>query len=146
MKKLDELQLLKRGNIFKHGLLILGSLILLNSFLENNNIFVLNEKWSASLIVLVTVAICGIEMICFDIYPLTEKRQKLLIYFVGLFGVVSIIVSIFEMLNEQVSFIHNRQITDTGVGILFGGIFISITVAYIVKSYYNTKQKYEDIN
>ena len=146
MKKLDELQLLKRGNVFKHGLLILGGLVLLNSFLANNNIFVINEKWSASLIVLVTVAICGIEMICYDIYPLTEKRQKLFVYFVGLFGIVSIIISIFDMLNEQVSFIHNSQITDTGVGLIFGGIFVSITIAYIVKSYYNSKQKNEDIN
>ncbi len=144
MKKLDELQLLKRGNVFKHGLFILGGLVLFNAFLENNNIFVLNSKWSAQLIVLVTVAICGIEMICYDIYPLTENRQKLLIYFVGLFGIALIIISIFEMLNEQISFIYNRQVTEAGTGILFGCIFISITAAYIIKSKCNTRQREED--
>jgi hypothetical protein len=144
MKKLDELQLLKRGNVFKHGLFILGGLVLLNAYLENNNIFVLNDRWAVPLIVLVTVAACAIEMICYDIYPLTEKRQKLLIYFVGLFGLASIIISVFEMLSGQISFIHNSQVTDEGIGILFGCTFVSITTAYIIKSFYNAKQKDED--
>lgn len=144
MKKLDELQLLKRGNVFKHGLFILGGLTLLNAFLENNNIFVLNEAWSAPLIVLITVAVCSIEMIFYDIYPLTEKRQRYLIYFVGLFGIASIIISVYEILSRQIPFIENRQITDEGIGILFGCIFVSIPVAYIIKSYLNATQKDED--
>jgi hypothetical protein len=141
MKKLDELQLLKRGNVFKHGLFTLGGLILLNTFLENNNIFVLNDKWTTPVIVLFTVAVCGIEMIYYDIYPLVERRQRLLIYFVGLFGIISIIIAVFEMLNGQISFINNRQVSDEGIGILFGIIFISITAAYIIKSYYNNRVK-----
>jgi len=144
MKKLDELQLLKRGNVFKHGLFLLGGLVLLNSFLANSNIILINEKWSSTLMVLVTVAVCGIEMIYYDIYPLTEKRQKFLIYFVGLFGIASIIISIYEMIKGQIPFSSNKQVTDEGIGIIFGCIFVSITVAYIIKSYYNSRENYED--
>ena len=144
MKKLDELQLLRRGNVFKHGLFMLGGLVLLNAYLENSNLFVINERWSAPLIVLFTVAVCGIEMIWYDIYPITEKRQKRLVYFIGLYGIASIFISIVDMVNGEIAFIHNKQVTDEGIGILFGCMFVSIAAAYICKSYYNMKQKFEE--
>lgn len=145
MKKLDELQLLKRGNVFKHGLFLLGGLVLLNSFLTNNDILLINERWSPILMVLITVAACSIELISLDIYPLTQRRQRLLIYFVGLFGMLSIAISIYEMINSKIPFSINKQVTEEGLGIILGCIFISITLTYIIKSYLNTKLNDEDI-
>ncbi|WP_040951391.1 hypothetical protein [Gorillibacterium massiliense] len=144
MKKLDELQMLKRGNVFKHGLFLMGGLTLLNACLENNDIFILPDKWSALFIVLVTIAVCGIEMIIYEIYPLLEKRQKRLIYFIGLFGAASIIVSAIDMVNEHTPFIRNRQVTDTGTGILFGCAFLSIAAAYLTKSKYQERHNEDD--
>ena len=138
---LDELQLVKRGNIFKHGLFVMGGLLLLKTLLENYNIFILNEKWGNLVIILFTIALCSIEMICYDIYPLSEKRQKFMIYFVGLFGFVSIVISIFDMVNENIAFILEKQLSDSAIGIIFGCIFISIFIAYIIKTIYNERHE-----
>lgn len=144
IKNLDELQLLKRGNVFQHGLFAMGGLLLLNAFLTDFNILFFSPRSTMLFIVLFTVTLISIEMICYDIYPLSEMRQKFLIYSLGILGVAEIIICIFDMVTEQADFIINGQISDTGFGIINGCMFISILIAYIIKSLYNKSQKDDD--
>lgn len=79
MKKrghLDELQLLKRGDVFKHGFLSLTGLLLVNALLYSYGIEWTSGKWAELTIILFVIVLCSVEFIYYDIYPLTEKQAK----------------------------------------------------------------------
>jgi hypothetical protein len=147
MKKLghlDELQLLKRGNVFKHGLFSLVGLLLLNALLYSCGIEWASGKWAELSIIMITVAICSIEFICHDIYPLTEKRQKGLIAFCGLFGAAAIIACLYDVVFENVPIVPNGKISESALGIIYGVMFASIFLAYKFKKKYNAKHENDD--
>lgn len=147
MKKinnLDELQLLKRGNIFKHGLFSLFGLLLVNALLYSCGIDWASGKWAELTIILFTVVLCGIEFICYDIYPLTEKRQKFIIYFLGLFGATSIIACIYDLITEKTGIIVNGKITNSALGILYGTMFATVFFAYKIKTKYNSRHENDE--
>lgn len=77
IKHLDELQLLKRGNVFKHGLFFLVGLLLVNNLLFSYGIEWASGKWAELTIILFVVVVCSIEFIYYDIYPLTEKSKNI---------------------------------------------------------------------
>ncbi len=104
MKKrghLDELQLLKRGDVFKHGFLSLTGLLLVNALLYSYGIEWTSGKWAELTIILFVIVLCSVEFIYYDIYPLTEKRQKGGIYFLGLFGLISIAACGYDLAVEK---------------------------------------------
>jgi hypothetical protein len=139
LKNLDELQLIKRGNVFKHCLFtVIGLLMLYVMALELDIVF-MSQRNALVLIILFVVSLFCIEMICCDIYPLSEKRQKFLYFFEGIFGTVIVTVSIYEIVSGEAGFIENEMLTDAGAGVIMGGLFILILLAYIGKSVYNKK-------
>jgi hypothetical protein len=147
MKKLghlDELQLLKRGNVFKHGMFSLAGLLLLNAVLYSCGIEWASVKWAELTIILFTVVLCSIEFICHDIYPLTEKRQKGLIVFCGLFGLAAIIACLYDFVFENVHIISDGKISESALGIIYGVMFISIFLAYVFRKKYNAKHENDD--
>ncbi len=139
LEYLDELQLLKRGNVFKHGLLTLIGLLLFNIGLSVNGFDWAQGKWAELSIILFTVILCSIELIYYDIYPLTENRQKHLINFCGLFGLVSILACLSDFYFENVKIIANGKITDSALGIIYGFMFIAVFVSYKIKVRQNAK-------
>ncbi len=141
VKNLDEFQLLKRGNVFKHGLFTLIGLLLVNTLLYSCGIEWASGKWPELTIILFVVMLCSIEFICYDIYPLTEKRQKLSIYFLGLFGVISIVACSYDFIFQQVGIIADGKITDSALGIIYGVMFIAVFLAYKLKTKNNAKQE-----
>ncbi|HIQ76787.1 MAG TPA: hypothetical protein IAB79_04970 [Candidatus Faecousia excrementipullorum] len=120
IKKLDELQLLKRGNIFKHGMFCLIGLLLLNTLLYSQGIEWASGKWAELTIILFTIVLCSIEFILYDIYPLTENKQKHLIYFLGLFGFVALIACIYDLIVGKSGIVVDGKITETALGIIYG--------------------------
>ena len=146
MKKrgnLDELQLLRRGDVFKHGFLSLTGLLLVNALLYSYGIEWTSGKWAELTIILFVIVLCSVEFIYYDIYPLTEKRQKGGIYFLGLFGLISIAACGYDLAVEKVGIIADGKITASALGILYGilyGImFLSVFFAYKLKTKYNLK-------
>ena len=141
MKKrghLDELQLLKRGDVFKHGFLSLTGLLLVNALLYSYGIEWTSGKWAELTIILFVIVLCSVEFIYYDIYPLTEKRQKGGIYFLGLFGLISIAACGYDLAVEKIGIIADGKITASALGILYGilyGImFLSVFFAYKLKT------------
>ena len=96
IKKLDELQYIKRGNVFKHCLFTTICLLLINIALLEFDIAIASQRSTLVLIVLFVVSLLCIEMIYFEIYPLSEKRQKFLYIFAGLYGLAAIIASVYD--------------------------------------------------
>lgn len=144
IKKLDELQLLKRGNIFKHGLFLLVGLLLANTLLYSYGIEWAAGKWAELTIILFVMVLCSIEFICYDIYPLSEKRQKYGIYFLGLFGIVSIMASVYDLAVEKVGIIADGKITASALGVVYGVMFIAVFLAYKFKKEYNAKHEKDE--
>lgn len=144
IKKLDELQLLKRGNIFKHGMFCLIGLLLLNTLLYSQGIEWASGKWAELTIILFTIVLCSIEFILYDIYPLTENKQKHLIYFLGLFGFVSLIDCIYDLIVGKSGIVVDGKITETALGIIYGLMFISVFVVYKLKKQYNAKHENDE--
>ncbi len=144
IKDLDELQLLKRGNIFKHGLFSLGGLLLINVLLYSFGIEWAQGKWAELTIILFTVALCSIEFICCDIYPLGEKRQKILICLLGLLGLTEIVICVYELINEHLDIITDGKITDSALAVAHGLMFFSIYIAYNLRSNYNKRHENEE--
>lgn len=144
IKKLDELQLLKRGNIFKHGMFCLIGLLLLNTLLYSQGIEWASGKWAELTIILFTIVLCSIEFILYDIYPLTENKQKHLIYFLGLFGFVALIACIYDLIVVKSGIVVDGKITETALGIIYGLMFISVFVVYKLKKQYNAKHENDE--
>ena len=144
IKKLDELQLLKRGNIFKHGMFCLIGLLLLNTALYSQGIEWASGKWAELTIILFTIVLCSIEFIFYDIYPLTENKQKHLIHFLGLFGFGAFIACIYDLAIGKTGIIVDGKITETALGIIYGLMFISVFVMYKLKKRYNDKHEYDE--
>lgn len=144
IKKLDELQLLKRGNIFKHGMFFLIGLLLLNTLLYSQGIEWASGKWAELTIILFTIVLCSIEFILYDIYPLTENKQKHLIYFLGLFGFVALIACIYDLIVGKSGIVVDGKITETALGIIYGLMFISVFVVYKLKKQYNAKHENDE--
>ena len=144
IKKLDELQLLKIGNIFKHGMVCLIGLLLLNTLLYSQGIEWASGKWAELTIILFTIVLCSIEFILYDIYPLTENKQKHLIYFLGLFGFVALIACIYDLIVGKSGIVVDGKITETALGIIYGLMFISVFVVYKLKKQYNAKHENDE--
>ncbi|TDW11820.1 hypothetical protein EDD63_1527 [Breznakia blatticola] len=144
IKHLDELQLLKRGNVFKHGLFSLVGLLLINALLYSCGIEWASGKWAELTIILLVVVLCSIEFIYYDIYPLTERKQKYLIYFSGLFGFVALIACIYDLVIEEVRIVASGKITDGALGIIYGILFMVVFLAYILKIKHNAKHENEE--
>lgn len=138
---LDELQLLKRGNVFKHGLFSLIGLLLVNALLYSCGIKWTEGKWAELTIILFVVILCIIEFICYDIYPLTERKQKNLIYFSGLFGLLAIIFCMYDFIFEYAKIIVNGKITESALGIIYGIMFLSTFIVYKLKTKYNANHE-----
>ncbi|MDH6368115.1 MULTISPECIES: hypothetical protein [unclassified Breznakia] len=144
IKHLDELQLLKRGNVFKHGLFSLVGLLLINALLYSCGIEWASGKWAELTIILLVVVLCSIEFIYYDIYPLTERKQKYLIYFSGLFGFVALIACIYDLVIEEVRIVASGKITDGALGIIYGILFMVVFLTYILKVKHNAKHENEE--
>ncbi len=143
-KILDERQLMIRGNIFKHGLFLLTALLLSNSLLYNLGFEWVAGKWAELTLILLTVVFCSIEFIYFDIYPLTRNIQKIGIFLLGLFGSLSVVSCLYEITTQKTGFVMDGKITNNALGIVYGFMFISLTIAYIIKAYYNKRNNVID--
>ncbi len=143
-RNLDELQLRKRGDIFKHGLFSLMGLLLVNALLYSWGIEWASGKWAELTIILFTVVLCSIEFICYDIYPMLEKRQKLAIYFLGVYGVVSILAGIYDFQTLNTKIIVDGKIVSSALAIVYGIMFITVFLVYIIKSRYNKRHENDE--
>lgn len=142
--ELDERQLIIRGNIFKHGLFIVASLILINSLLFTHLSFQwASDRWAELTIILFTIVVCCVEFICYDIYPLAKNKMKFAIYLMGLVGIVSIVVCAYELIAENSRVLIDGVLNNNILGIFHGCLFLSIPIAHIAKETHNSKHEME---
>ncbi len=138
-KHLDELQLVKRGNVYKRCLFVLVSLLLLNTILYSFGIEWAEGRWPELTIIIFVIVLCHIEFIYYEIYPLSENMQKFLAYFSGIIGIAAIIACVYEAITEKPGIIADGKIVISVLGGVYGLMLTSIFVAYMLKKRLNAR-------
>jgi len=139
IKKLDELQYIKRGNVFGHCLITLIGLLVVNIIMIELGIVFMNQRNMLIFIIIFTVSQFCIEMICYDIFPLSEKRQRFVYIFAGLIGIVFIFISVHSIISGEAGFTENEILSDAGAGIFTGCLMLSIFLSYTIKYLYKKR-------
>ena len=137
IKKLDELQYIKRGNIFKHCLFTIVGLLMIYTAMLEFDIIIASHRNALILIIIFIVSLFCIEMIYYEIYPLSEKRQKFLYLFAGLLGLTIIIAMSYELISGETRFMESQMLSDAGAGIIMGVMFLMIPAAYLIRRVHN---------
>ena len=140
-KKLDELQKIKRGNVFMHCYFATIFLIIANYLMLAFDFAAVSQQNALLLMLLLIVSLFCIEMICYEIYPITEKRQRILYIVIGLYGIFLLALGFIDILSDEASFIEDHMISNAGVGIILGCLMFSILFAYILKSANGKKER-----
>lgn len=141
IKKLDELQLIKRGNIFKHCLFTVIGLLLINVTLLEFDFAIMSQINMLLCIIQFTISLFCIEMIINEIYPIGEKRMRVIYCFFGLMGVTLAILSLCEVIISKKAMFEDGLISNEGIGLLISILNLSIIGAYIGRKLYNKNHK-----
>lgn len=130
---LDERQLLQRGNTLKHGLITMSFLVLLDAFLKDNGIFIVEGVWSSILIVVLVSVLCIHENILRDVLNIEEKFSNLWVLLFGIGGVILLIWSIIDIASGFVSVMIDGQLTREGVSLVMAICWSSLLFTYFYK-------------
>lgn len=137
-EKLDERQLMIRGNIYYQALTLISVLLITNFYLKTFlNIDWVYGEWDYLLILFIGLLWIFIRFIMCDIYPLTKVKYHFLFIFTGIYGFGVGGFSLYFIVTNQTPFIKNDTITNMGAFVLFASIYACIFVAYIIKLLYN---------
>lgn len=131
--KLDERQLLIRGNIYFKNLLIMASLISINFFIKQ----FLNFRWTVGdwdymLITLGMVIAIVIQLLYYDIYPLFDNKYRLFFWGIGLYGFI------FGILNAGYDYAWNAplllhgSLTEKGSLTIFFSYYVILFIVYLI--------------
>lgn len=130
--KYDERQLWIRGEVFKHCLFLMGFLILLNTFLIDNNITLVEGIWANILIISITTSLGSIEMILKNGINFDDKRTGIAFLIIGLCGLIIIILNLSHLVSGD-KIITNDQLTKNGAFLLMAILYAVIPVVYFMK-------------
>lgn len=144
--KLDERQLLLRGNIYYQGLSLISGLLIFNfyigTFLRLDWVY---GEWDYLLILFVGITWICIRLTFCDIYPLTTLKYKLFFIFTGVYGIGILCFISYLFLFNQATFILENQISNIGAMAIFCSMYTSIFISYIIKLGYDKyKNEQED--
>lgn len=135
---LDERQLWIRGDAFKHGLMLLGFLLLLDAFLKGGVLteegFTLVEgMWGNILFIVITVSVCEIEMILREAIDLENKSNIFMIFAFLAIGTLLLIMGSIEIITQNDIIIQKGSLTADGAELLMSICWIFIGVIGILK-------------
>mgnify|MGYP001025018780 FL=1 len=141
--QLDERQLLQRGNVFQHGLILFFALLLTNAFLKEEEIVWAAGMWENILIVWAVIALCLGEFAVREIYPMGGGMN--VIYIVeGIAGVFLAAVSLFELLAGREPFAVDRTLTESGARLLQGAMMVLLLLVFVGKKVSDRGRRDED--
>ena len=137
-EKFDERQLQIRGDIFKHGFLIAGALMLLNAFLQGEGFEWANGFQQNILMLILASTVVSIEFHLRGVYFGKGGRRKA---FIAVFGFCSIFLLVLSVIHhaQGEKFLVGYRLTDNGFHIA-GGIMFSINAICAIVKLFREKQ------
>ncbi len=141
-KNLDERQLLQRGNVFQHSMILLFILLMLDAFLKEDGLFL--EKglvwaegmWENILIVWAALALCFSEFIILEIAPL-GKSMGVFYTVMGCVGAFIAIACACRIASGHVPFAVGHTLTSMGSEVIQGCFMVFIFLVFLGKKLYN---------
>lgn len=142
IEKFDERQLWIRGDIFKHGFILLMALIILDSLNTDFSIICFEERYLVSFIMLMfAIMVVSIEMIIKGVYFSNDGQPKTIIYMMGLISSILLIYNLYNIIFNSFTVINGNTITITGENILLNLCLFAIFITYQIKSYIDKKEE-----
>lgn len=136
--ELDERQLLQRGNVFQHGILLFFALVMANAFLKEEGITWAVGMWENLLIIWAVIALCLGEYAVKEIYPIGGGMTT--IYVVeGLCGAFLLAMGIAEGVMGD-ALIAEHALTRTGAQIIQGALMMLLLLVFLGKKVYNHRK------
>ena len=121
---LDERQLLQRGNVFQHTLILLVVLLIANAFLKEEGIVWAEGMWENILIVWAAISLCFCEFIFLEIYPM-GKGQTAFYAVLGIAGMAILGMSFFHLAAGTESLTDGYMLTSQG-GMVLEAVFLIV--------------------
>lgn len=130
----DERQLWIRGDVYKHGLFLMGGILLLDNLLRDFGMVWAGGRILDLSVLMVTVAFCSVEWICRDVYlALPIKQQDGILALLGVLAVALLFYSCIELFLGETRFFSHGQLAEAGLEIISSLCLLLICVAYLVK-------------
>lgn len=139
---LDERELLIRGNIFKHGWMWTLALLIINAIvcdILEHRIFA--GIWDSLVILSFAVAFTNIEMIYYQIYPMSKAVNRRLFIFIGVVGLVFIGAGLYCTLIEAIPLVYHDVISVPVAMIIVGISYCAIYIAYKIREFYKVEEE-----
>lgn len=138
---LDERQIALRGKIFQHSFVVMMLLLFTNVCLSM--IFELPQL-DSYIIIAISLASIDIEMIYYEIYPISYQVQRRIFILCGITGIFLMILSANHIFIEGNPIFNNYTFSQFGVNFIVGFCFTLILGAYIIRLLVNRKNNIEN--
>lgn len=136
--ELDERQLLLRGNVFQHVVVLLFGLIFLNAMLKDCGVTWAEGKGENLIIFWAGAALGLCEFVLRGLNP-AGRRQGVLFGFFGLSGAVLAGLSLSHVLAEGQPLLSGQMLTGTAVALIQGAAMLAIFFTYLGKTLYDRR-------
>ena len=140
---LDERQLLQRGNVFQHTLILLVVLLIANAFLKEEGIVWAEGMWENILIVWGAISLCCCEFIFLEIYPM-GKGQTAFYAVLGIAGMAILGMSFFHLAAGTESLTDGYMLTSQGGMVLEAVFLIVIFLVSVFQKLYHRKRREDE--
>lgn len=141
--QLDERQLLQRGNVFQHGMILFFILLAANAFLKEEGIIWAEGMWENILIIWAVLALCLGEFAILEIYPIGGGMS--VIYIVeGVAGIFLFSMSLFDVLTGREAFTVSHTLTHSGAHMIQSAMMVLLLLVFVGKKVYNHVRRDED--
>ncbi|MCI9193717.1 hypothetical protein [Acutalibacter muris] len=140
---LDERQLLLRGNVYKHSLILMMALLLIDGFLRDEGIVWAQGMWGNILIFWAGMGLALVEFILRDILP-RSRRQNSLYIFLGLCGLVLAVLIGTSIFIGHEPLIENGALNTRGAGLIQAAVMLGVCLLFIGKRVYDGRRRDEE--
>ncbi len=141
---LDERQLLQRGDVFQHGIILFFVLLLANAFLKEGGIVWAEGMWENLLIIWSVITLCMCEYAVKEIYPMGGGMA--VIYGMdGLAGAFLLVIGIVEAaMSRDPFFAGPHTLSRIGGQIIEGALMVLPLLVFCGKKVYNHRKETQD--
>lgn len=141
---LDERQLLQRGDVYKHGIILFFVLLLVNAFLKEQGITWAEGMWENILIIWAVIALCLGEFAIKDIYPMGGGMAVMYIV-EGVCGAFLLVMGLIEVaMGWESPLIDAYTLSRTSCQMIEGACMAAVLLVFCGKKLYNRKRRDED--
>lgn len=139
---LDERQLLLRGNVYKHSLIVFMALLLIDGFLKEEGIVWAQGMWGNLLIFWAGAGLAMAEFILRGILPRSPRQNSLYIA-LGLCGLVLAVLGSIHVFVEHEPLTEGGALNSLGAGLIQAAVMLAVCLLFIGKLVYDRRRRDE---